>query len=100
MKGEALLDSLPQNWTIVEKWYPQSRGYYDAFLDRSTGSTQIEDPRLGPLPAGWRTRSHEDEDAYNWYVNYKTGESNFRHPSLKFDALKARGVKFEEFRLI
>ena len=74
MSGEALLGPLPKNWRFVNKYFPQYSVTYWVFLDQEAGKTQITDPRLGPLPAGWRLRSHAREDAVNLWVNDDTGE--------------------------
>ena len=101
MNGEALLGPLPKKWRLVKKNFPQYSASYWVFLDQDTGKTQITDPRLGPLPAGWRLESHAREDALNWWVNDDTGEfSGIFDPRLKFDALKARGVEFRNFELV
>ncbi|KAL8653827.1 MAG: hypothetical protein Q9226_003688 [Calogaya cf. arnoldii] len=74
MRGEALLGLLPKGWMLIRKYYPEYHGRYWAFFDGNTGQTQVDDPRLGPLPAGWRLRTHTKENASNWFVNDGTGE--------------------------
>ena len=101
MTGEAILGPLPSGCKLVTKRYPEHKAYFHAFLNCDTGETQIEDPRLGSLPPGWRVKSHNNQDVINWYVNDETGEdAEYKHPGLRIDALKKRGVKFEEFRLV
>ncbi|KAI4237629.1 MAG: hypothetical protein LQ349_001719 [Xanthoria aureola] len=101
MAGEALLGELPRNWTLVEKLFRHHRGYYFVFLDSDTGETHIEDPRRGPLPAGWRIKNHDRDDVLHWYVNDITGEDfGYRDPRLEPEALRARGVDLQEFRLV
>ena len=51
MEGAACLGPLPSKWQLVLRYFEESSGYHDAFLDHQTGEFQIEDPRLGPLPA-------------------------------------------------
>ena len=100
MAGEALLGELPRNWTLVEKYFRHHPGSYVVFLDRDTGETHVEDPRRGALPTGWRIKNHDEDDAYNWYVNDITGEVSDWDPRLEPDALRAHGVDLQEFRLV
>ncbi|KAI4221592.1 MAG: hypothetical protein L6R36_006800 [Xanthoria steineri] len=100
MAGEALLGELPRNWTLVHKKFRHHHGSYVVFLDRDTGETHVEDPRRGALPAGWRIKNHDRDDAYNWYGNDITGEVSDLDPRLEPDALRARGVDLQEFRLV
>ncbi|KAI4112128.1 MAG: hypothetical protein LQ339_000136 [Xanthoria mediterranea] len=101
MAGEALLGELPRNWTLVEKYFQHHRGYYFVFLDSDTGEIHVEDLRHGPLPPGWRLKNHDRDDATNWYVNDITGEDwGIWDPRLEPDALRARGVDLQEFRLV
>ncbi|KAI4268019.1 MAG: hypothetical protein L6R38_007993 [Xanthoria sp. 2 TBL-2021] len=101
MAGEALLGELPRNQMLVEKYFPDHRKNYYVLVDSDTGNIHLQDPRLGPLPAGWRIGNHEEDDAINWYVNDITGEDfGFRDPRLEPDALRARGVEIQEFRLV
>lgn len=100
MAGEALLGELPRNWTLVEKYFRHHHRYYYVFLDSDTGETHVEDPRRGTLPAGWRIMNHDRDDAFNWYGNDITGEVSGRDPRLEPDALRARGVDLQEFRLV
>lgn len=53
--GAGLLGMLPRNWQRVDRYDPDVKYYCDAFIDHDTGSIQREDPRLGPLPPGWRS---------------------------------------------
>ncbi|KAI4253809.1 MAG: hypothetical protein L6R42_007445 [Xanthoria sp. 1 TBL-2021] len=101
MAGEALVGELPRNQMLVKKYFPKHRIYYYVLVDSDTGKTLLQDPRLGPLSAGWRIKNHEEDDTFNWYVNDITGEdSGNRDPRLEPDALRARGVEIQEFRLI
>ena len=101
MTGETFLGQFHENWRIVKKWFPQYGYFYDSFHDSQSGINQSEDPRLGQLPAGWRYKSHDFQDAAPAYVNDETGEDlGYLHPNLRYEALKARGIEFEEFRLV
>ena len=100
MAGEALLGPLPSPWKLITKRYPGIKRYRRCFLNQDTRDTQIQDPRLGSLPKKWRIKSHKRQDVRNRYVNDETGEDTSEHPGLRVDALKERGVKFEDFRLV
>lgn len=97
--GATLLGPLPSMWQKVNRYDAAARGYWGAFINRETGETQIRDPRMGPLPAGWRTCSHKGESAYNMYLNDETGERTFSDPRMSPEALRARGVELQDFWL-
>lgn len=99
MTGETFLGQLPEHWRIAQKCFHGL--LYTWFHDSHSGISQIEDPRLGQLPAGWRSKSRYYKDAAHVYVNDKTGEDlGYYHPNLRYEALKARGLEFQDFRLI
>ena len=101
MESEALLGALPANWQRVEHLFPDLSGYNDAFMNVQTGDVQVEDPRLGPLPAGWRIADHRKKDAYNKFCNEELGVTATElDPRLSPEALRARGVKLQEIRLV
>ena len=100
MEGAAFLGPLSSEWRYVRRPVPCVDGWWDTFFNAVTGNSQIEHPRLGPLPAGWRVRRHAGEAAYNLYVNTNTGEEIRFDPRLTPDVLKARGVDIEEFKLV
>lgn len=99
MDGAAFVGSLPDTWQSVIRYDSVSRNDWHAFKNLETERTQIEDPRLGPLPAGWRIGRHEEESAYNMYVNDETGRRTKRDPRVSPEALRARGVKLQDFWL-
>lgn len=104
MDGEALLGPLPDHWQRVEITHdPEDGANYDGFINHETGETRIEDPRLGPLPSGWRVRKYKIMKSWNWYVNDDTreGYDDFRFdPRMTADALRERGVKLTQVTLI
>lgn len=101
MAGETLLGELPRNWFLVQKYFPEHGGTYHILFDSDKGNTCPQDPRLGPLPIGWRIKNHAKDNVVNWYINDITGEESIRYdPRLELDALKARGIHIREFRLI
>ena len=101
MEGEALLGAVPSNWQLVNRHLPDLDFYCDAFMNVQTGVIQVEDPRLGPLPAGWRIADHRWKHVYNLFSNEETGVSaTDSDPRLSPEALRARGVKLQEIRLV
>ena len=101
MDGAGLIGMLPSNWQRVARYSPDPRGGYDAFLNRDTGIVQVEDPRLGPLPPGWRIANHSYKHVLNYYTNEAAGifRSQF-DPRMSPEALKARGIDLQEYRLV
>ena len=100
MDGAAFLGPLPSNCQLVLRYFEEFSNYYNAFLNHQTGEYQVEDPRLGPLPAGWYIRGHEKKDAYNRYANDETGKVTRFDPRMTSEALRARGVEMREFQLV
>ncbi len=100
MDGAAFLGPLPNKWQLVSRFFKEYVRYYDVFVNHQTGEFQIEDPRLGLLPAGWYISDHEGKDAYNIFANDETGERTWRDPRMTPEALTARGVEMREFRLV
>ena len=98
MDGAALLGPLSSEWRYVKR--SDIDGWCYALVNAVTENIQIEDPRLGPLPAGWRVLRHAQEAIANLYVNNDTGEETFFDPRLTPEALKARGVDIKEFKLV
>lgn len=101
MDGAGLLGMLPSNWQLVSRYDPVTTIDYGAFVDRDTGIVQVEDPRLGPLPPGWRIANHRDKHVINTYTNEAAGifRSKF-DPRMSPEALKARGIDLQEYRLV
>jgi hypothetical protein len=102
MEGEALLGPLPSPWRRAWRIDTEGTGQrYHCFISQTDGEIRIEDPRLGPLPPGWRVRDHEKMHMYNWYVNDDTREGYDMNydPRMMAEALRARGVKLTDFKL-
>ena len=100
MDGAACLGPLPGKWQLVLSYFEQFSAIFHAFVNHQTGEFQIDDPRLGPLPAGWYISDHERKDAKNLYVNDETGERTWDDPRMTPEALTARGVEMREFQLV
>ena len=99
MDGATLLGPLPSMWQNVYRYDAASREYWGGFINHETGESQIEDPRLGPLPTEWRTYSHKEEGAYNIYINDRTRKRTLYDPRQSLEALRARGVELQDFWL-
>lgn len=99
--GAGLLGKLPSNWQRVDRYDRDTKGNYDAFVNRDASIVQVEDPRLGPLPLGWRIANHRYKHLYNRYTNEAAGirKSKF-DPRMSSEALKARGIDLQEYRLV
>ena len=99
--GAGLLGMLPSNWQRVDRYDPHLKFYYDAFINHDTGAIQVEDPRLGPLPPGWTISDHKYRHVYNVYSNMALGTFKTQmDPRMNPEALKARGITLQEFRLV
>ena len=100
VEGEALLGTLPNHRRVVR--YDDVSGQWgEAFINNETGEVQIEHPKLGPLPKGWRVDlNHDEANIAHRFVNDDTGQSTGQHPSLQPEALLDRGVDLKTFQLI
>jgi hypothetical protein len=102
MTGEAIRGALPANYELIMQ--SDTRGcIYPAYRHRESGKIQVEDPRLGELPPGWRRVSHKEELFYTRFQYGETGETGssiHRDPRLHTDLLEAAGRKFETFELV
>ncbi|KAI4266345.1 MAG: hypothetical protein L6R35_006959 [Caloplaca aegaea] len=100
MDGEALLGPLPSNWRRVFRYDEESKGSWDAFIDRDRRIWQVEDPRLGPLPEGWCEEEHPKQHLYALFRD-KTTDVVYRHdPRMLPSSLRDRGVELQEFNLV
>ena len=100
MCAEALLGPMSEGWEFVYR-HDQNSGRFDrAFIHKPSGRIQLEDPRLGRLPEGWRVH-HEREDLY---INNRTGEycgkAYAADPRMTSEELRLRGVDMRTFRLV
>lgn len=80
-----------------------SRQLY-VFYNPETSTTSEEDPRLLALDEVWeRTNIYPAADGpavFQCYRNKVTGEEIKSDPRMAPEALRARGVKLEEFELV
>jgi hypothetical protein len=107
MSGEALLGPLPPGIRSIARYDDKMGVYWRCYLEERTGECAIEDPRLGPLPAGWRRKGHERDHVISWFVNDGTGEghdvewrdSGFPDPRASAKAFGKRDVGLRFFDL-
>ena len=99
MDGEAFLGPFPRNWKRVLRTDRDSQSLWDAFVDREAGLLQIEDPRLGPLPSGWRIVGHSLERLYCNYQEEATGVASMFDPRMLSGSLRNLGADLREIRL-
>jgi predicted secreted protein len=103
MHAELLLGELqPQYRACVQT---DSFGFtMPSYRDMTTGETNFEDPRLGPIPDGWEQlpteRTSDDPVIFARFRNSASGEVFNADPRLFPKALEARGVKLETFDLV
>lgn len=97
MEGEALLGPLPNGWRKANEYSRQYGGNWPVIVHNETGQLMTEDPRLGNLPPGW-TRETWDDDPYVRYVREDGVKPTFpdKDPRMTYEALEARGVKFDD----
>lgn len=99
----AILGPLPPSWKAVFDSDVDGRHRY-LYCNPTTGVYTLEDPRLGPLPAGWerleRERAGDDPEMFERFRNTPTGEMINSGPRLTLDVLRARGVEMATFQLI
>ena len=98
MDGEALLGPLPNSFKAVWRFY--RRRWAWAYLNQETGVFQGEDPRLGPLPFGWRLERLKNEEFRRRFINDETGEKSETDPRLSSEALRKRGIPLQVFDLV
>ena len=105
-KGRVFLGDLPDRYRHVMRFEEVSGRYWAAYLDQQTNEILVEDPRLGPLPPGWRVKRHKEENAWDWYTDEDSGQEENIPPKVpgdprwKVDALKRRGVKLQTLKLV
>jgi hypothetical protein len=100
MYGEALLGHVPAPWkprSFQTDINHRRLQFYNTLTEEST----FEDPRLPPLPSGWRLVQDIDYSHHRRkFENTETGEFTYHDPRLTNSALTERGVKLETFTLV
>ena len=106
--GETLLGKFKNSWVRMSRFDEETKAYWPAYFNKRTREIQVDDPRLGPLPEGWKIQEHKEMRLWNWYVReddleiarqseYERWRSD---PRLAPEWLKKRGVSLEEYKLI
>lgn len=104
--GRVFLGDLPEPYRRVIRFEEASGRWWPAYLDQQTGDILVGDPRLGPLPPGWRMKRHKHENAWNWYTDDNFEEDKnpqqklHGDPRWRVDALRRRGVILQNFKLV
>ncbi|KAF2093888.1 hypothetical protein NA57DRAFT_68918 [Rhizodiscina lignyota] len=100
----ALLGSLPRNYTLQMQKDNHSLIPRPVFMNHENGSLQVDDPRLGPIPADWERlpsqRTSIDLHFFARFENKATGELLNSDPRMLPEALEARGVHLQTFQLV
>lgn len=103
MDGESILGPLPAPWKI--RMTTNIGGIHEiTYWNPQTNVTSQEDPRLDSLLPEWERLpqewTREDPVITAWHKNKVTGEVMNSDPRMLPDALIARGVKLEHFKLL
>ena len=102
--NRALLGPLQPHIQFVWRLDEEVGSYRSAYLDRDSGDISVHDPRLGPLPKGWRIKSHPKHHLYQIFER-DSGEGvkpieTYDDPRLTTEALRERGVPVVDFELV
>jgi hypothetical protein len=103
MQGEAILGSLPAHITpVLRQVSTGGGGYHLAFRNEENGRISNEDPRLGPLPPGWKRLSRAFAHFWPRFENEETGDlrSHRQDPRCDVESLVARGVELQALELV
>ena len=87
MNGEAFLGSFPDNYRPINYYDQGANNWYRAFLDKQTGNTQYNDPRM-----------ESDDQTVNKGISF--APDGTRLPEVTPEFLKRRGVNVQTFDLI
>lgn len=105
MQGEAILGPLP--WYVERKLVqhnfdprsPKRRWGWSVFADQRSGQSQLEDPRLGRLPHGWRIVDHLSKD-FRLLFEHELLCKTENDPRLELEVLVSRCLKLETIHLL
>ncbi|KAI4859202.1 heterokaryon incompatibility protein-domain-containing protein [Hypoxylon rubiginosum] len=91
---EALLGKLPRAWRVLS-----DEGSLRYINDEQKAET-LHDPRLGPLPPGWK-ETKLSTGGLGWYSDqYDHNDLIDFDPRLAIDALQARGILIQQIALV
>ena len=107
-EAQALLGPLPGYISFRYQYNEGTKTFRAAYLDERTQETTLNDPRLGPMPPGWRVKRYPEENARGIYetMDHEVGqveptwETTYHDPRLTPEALRKRGVNLQTFRLV
>jgi hypothetical protein len=75
--------------------------YAPAYMDTRTDHVQFEDPQVTkPLALGWELQRHPTEEYTRWFYPKDSGKTSWQDPRLSADALRARGVNIQKFKVV
>ncbi|KAI3326744.1 HET-domain-containing protein [Xylariaceae sp. AK1471] len=101
--AKAILGPLPSHMRAIIKGDAHGSPTL-RFLDLRSGVETLEDPRLDPLAPSWVRAPYErlpgDPAIFEKFTNLETGEMINYDPRLSPDALEARGIELEMFKLV
>lgn len=102
MDGEGFVGPLPKAIELYTCHEESTGRIWWKYIDRASGVTRVEDPRLGPLPEGWRRKSHAAEGFWTWFVNDETKEevTHGMDPRFKNGFTSQHKVDLETFILV
>ena len=103
MDGESVLGPIPHPWK-VRMGKNEGGIYVPRYWDKETDTITQDDPRLDSLSPDWeripREWTRDSPVVAAWHKNKVTRETMNSDPRMLPDALVARGVKLEQFRLV
>jgi hypothetical protein len=103
MGGKSLLGPLSHSWSL--RLQRNAFGSPElVFWNAETNSSSLDDPRLGELPSEWERmelkRTPDSALICAPHQNKLTRDIINSDPRMSAEALTARGVKLEDFRLV
>jgi hypothetical protein len=104
--GQAILGPLPQGTSLVYKYDETRKRCLVAYFDVYSGLTTTADPRLEHLPPEWSVKRYPEENSRGVYEfdpklqEDSKAKATSRDPRLTPEALRKRGVKLQDFRLV
>jgi hypothetical protein len=98
-----ILGPLPDHWEAIIK--PDASGISrQRFIHFGDNAETLDDPRLDALPREWERGTYGrlagDPAIFETFKNRVTGEVVNYDPRLSLEALDARGIKLQAFRLV
>lgn len=105
-EGEPLIGSFPDKIARVSRYDSLTKSWRDAFITKGVEGFSTDDPRLGPLPSGWRFKDHEYRHIWNEFEQVDRKHVGNQERSIKsadprwsFEALARRGLNIQTVTL-